>query len=277
PPTADFSGSPTSGTAPLTVQFTDQSTGTPTSWAWDFQNDGSVDSTLRNPQFTYSAPGSYTVKLTATNATGSNTTTKVSYITVTVPTPAADFSGSPTSGTAPLTVQFTDQSTGTPTSWAWDFQNDGSVDSTVQNPQFTYTTPGSYTVNLTVSNSAGSSTTTKTNSITVTAPQTGNLLLNPGFELAANNINPNSWTTSARFTRSNEVVHGGSFAGKHIEAGSGRTISQTIPNLTAGTTYNVSGWVNIPATTVIYKYKLRVTWLDASGIAIGPITSFKTY
>jgi len=72
------------------------------------------------------------------------------------------------------------------------------------------------------------------------------------------------------------VVHGGSFAGKHIEAGSGRTISQTIPNLTAGTTYNVSGWVNIPATTVIYKYKLRVTWLDASGTVIS-YNTFKTY
>src|SRR5439155_23592977 len=271
PPTADFSGSPTSGTAPLTVQFTDQSTGTPTTWAWDFQNDGSVDSTLQNPQFIYSTPGSYTVSLTATNATGSNTATKVSYITVTAPPSpaAADFSGSPTSGTAPLTVQFTDQSTGNPTSWAWDFQNDGIVDSTQQNPQFTYSTPGSYTVSLTVSNAAGSSTNTKVSSITVTAPATGNLLLNPGFELAANNVNPDSWTlSSARFLRSNEVVHGGSFAGKHIEAGAGRTIAQTIPNLTAGRTYSVSSWVNIPSATTIYKYKLRVTWLDASGIVI---------
>src|SRR5207244_5350818 len=121
-----------------------------------------------NRPFTHTAAGSYTVKLTATNATGSNTTTKVSYITVTVPPPAADFSGSPTGGMAPLTVQFTDQSTGTPTSWAWDFQNDGSVDSTLQNPQFTYLAPGSYTVSLTVSNAAGSTTTTKTDYIKVT-------------------------------------------------------------------------------------------------------------
>src|SRR5439155_23698763 len=137
----------------------------------------------------------YTVSLTVSNAVGSTTNTKVDYITVTAlpPPPAADFSGSPTSGTAPLTVQFTDQSTGNPTSWAWDFQGDGSVDSTQQNPQFSYTTPGSYTVSLTVSNAAGSSTATKVSSITVTAPPTGNLL-NPGFELAANNVNPDSWT-----------------------------------------------------------------------------------
>src|SRR3989442_589389 len=87
PPTANFSGNPTSGTAPLSGQFTDQSTGNPTSWAWDFQGDGIVDSTQQNPQFTYATPGSYTVKLTATNAAGSTTTTKVSYITVTAAPP----------------------------------------------------------------------------------------------------------------------------------------------------------------------------------------------
>ena len=64
--------------------------------------------------------------------------------------------------------------------------------------------------------------------------------------------------------------------GKHLEAGSGRTILQTVPNLTAGTTYSVSGWVNIPLTTTIYQYKLRVTWLDANGTVISSST-FKTY
>src|SRR5438046_1582349 len=98
----NFNGNPTSGTAPLSVQFTDQSTGNPTSWAWDFQNDGIVDSTQQNPQFTYTTLGSYTVRLTVSNIAGSTTTTKVSYITVTAPPspPAADFSGNPTSGTA---------------------------------------------------------------------------------------------------------------------------------------------------------------------------------
>src|SRR5438552_3279074 len=116
-----------------------------------------------------------------------------------------------------------------------------------------------------------------TSNFTVTAPPPGNLLLNPGFELDVdNNSSPDGWTTSARFLRSNEVVHSGSFAGKHLEAGAGRTIAQTIPNLTAGRTYSVSGWVNIPLTTTIYQYKLRVTWLDASGTVISSST-FKTY
>ena len=56
--------------------------------------------------------------------------------------PTAAFSATPTSGTAPLTVDFTDASTGSPTGWQWDFQNDGTVDSTAQSPSFTYTTPG---------------------------------------------------------------------------------------------------------------------------------------
>jgi trimeric autotransporter adhesin len=79
--------------------------------------------------------------------------------------PTASFTASPTSGTAPLTVNFTDTSTGGPTSWAWDFDNDGTVDSTAQNPQFVYTTPGTYSATLTVTNTAGSSNATKTISV----------------------------------------------------------------------------------------------------------------
>src|SRR5438046_2310680 len=95
----NFNGNPTSGTAPLTVQFTDQSTGNPTSWAWDFQGDGIVDSTQKNPQFTYTTPGSYTVSLTVSNAAGSSTNTKMSAITVTAqPTPPTITSFTPTSG-----------------------------------------------------------------------------------------------------------------------------------------------------------------------------------
>jgi PKD repeat protein len=80
PPTANFSGSPTSGLAPLQVIFADGSTGIPTSWAWDFDNNGSTDSTGQNPTNTYAA-GTYTVKLTAINANGSNSLTKTAYIT----------------------------------------------------------------------------------------------------------------------------------------------------------------------------------------------------
>ena len=164
-PTADFTASPTSGCAPLTVSFTDQSTGDITSWSWDF-GDGNT-STEQNPTHTYTAAGTYTVSLTVTGPGGSDTETKVDYIAV-YDTPVADFVGSPTSGDAPLTVDFTDQSTGNPTSWNWDF-GDGNT-STAQNPTHTYNNPGTYTVTLTVSNDCGSDQVTKVDYITVTEP-----------------------------------------------------------------------------------------------------------
>jgi len=89
-----------------------------------------------------------------------------------VPAPVADFTATPTSGTAPLTVQFTDTSTNTPTSWSWDINNDGVVDYTTQNPQHTYSSAGTYTVNLTATNAAGSDTEIKTDYITVTSAPT---------------------------------------------------------------------------------------------------------
>ncbi|MFN7976239.1 MAG: PKD domain-containing protein [Acidobacteriota bacterium] len=166
-PIADFAGNPTSGTAPLTVNFTDQSSGGPTSWLWDFGDGGT--STVQNPSHTYVANGSYTVSLTATNSCGSDTNTKVNYITVTsCPAPVADFSGSPTTGPAPLSVAFADLSTNAPTSWSWDFGDGGTA--TQQNPGHTYLSPGTYSVSLTVANGCGSDTASKPGYIVVTAP-----------------------------------------------------------------------------------------------------------
>ena len=161
PPTADFTATPTTGAAPLRVSFSDRSTDA-TSWSWDFQNDGVVDSTAANPTFAYGSAGTYTVTLTATNGLGSDSETKLDYITVDVPPPpTAGFTATPTTGTAPLTVRFTDTSTGSPTSWSWDFQNDGTVDSTTQNPTWTYDAAGAYTVALTATNEGGADTETK--------------------------------------------------------------------------------------------------------------------
>jgi outer membrane protein assembly factor BamB len=81
-PVADFSAVVTSGFAPLTVQFNDLSTNEPAVWAWDFDNDGVVDSTEQNPQFTYMAAGTYSVSLTVSNSAGSDTETKVDYLVV---------------------------------------------------------------------------------------------------------------------------------------------------------------------------------------------------
>jgi PKD repeat protein len=79
-PVADFTASPTSGIAPLTVQFTDASTGIITSWAWDFDNNGTVDSTDQSPSYIYNNGGIYAVKLTVTGPGGSHAETKTDYI-----------------------------------------------------------------------------------------------------------------------------------------------------------------------------------------------------
>lgn len=166
-PVADFSASPTAGQEPLTVQFTDQSTGTPTAWSWNFGDGGT--STSQNPAHTYSSAGSYSVSLTVTNACGSDSESKTNYVVVSEPclAPVAAFVASPTSGLAPLSVTFTNQSTGTITSSLWDF-GDGRTSAT-QNPIHLYSTDGTYTVALTVTNACGSDTETKFNLITATS------------------------------------------------------------------------------------------------------------
>ncbi len=345
PPVADFSGSPLSGDAPLTVSFTDASSGSPTSWSWMFGDGGT--STQQNPAYTYTADGSYTVTLIATNAYGSDTETKADYITVaevhetrsyansettsagtksgdytdtwssndvrealtevlytghprkrysylehewtfnvtggtsvsfyleayrpsntdgdnflfeystdgatyldlatvasateqvysaSLPAstsgtiyvrvtdtnhvwdalsldtvyidemyflsdaqpqpPAADFVATPTSGTAPLDVQFTDTSTGVPTSWSWDF-GDGTGTSTQQNPLYTYTTVGTYSVTLIATNAQGSDTETKVDYITV--QEVGNTVhvsdITVSRKVAGPNNNGLAWVT----------------------------------------------------------------------------------
>ncbi|WOI86001.1 PKD domain-containing protein [Rhodococcus qingshengii] len=81
PANAKFVGTPTSGRAPLTVSFTDTSTGVPTSWSWNFGD--RTTSTSQNPTKTYLTPGTYTVQLFASNSLGGSTTTKMAYITAT--------------------------------------------------------------------------------------------------------------------------------------------------------------------------------------------------
>jgi len=166
-PVAEFSGSPTTGSAPLTVSFEDLSTNFPTSWEWVFGDGGT--STEQNPSHEYVGGGSYTVSLTATNPGGSDIETKVGYITVVAPVvPVADFTGSPTSGPLPLTVHFTDSSANYPNAWGWDFGDGYTSDQ--QNPPHQYTISGEYTVSLTAVNAAGSDTETKLNYVTVLPP-----------------------------------------------------------------------------------------------------------
>ncbi|AKB43540.1 PKD domain-containing protein [Methanosarcina vacuolata] len=161
-PVANFTSNLIEGPAPLTVQFIALSQNA-TEWNWNFGD--RTHSIVDNPIHEYSTPGNYTVALTASNAAGSNTTTKENYIKVEpVPknlvAPVAAFSASPTSGSIPLKVQFTDNSTGNPEEWKWDFGDE--TISTEKNPVNIYFKAGNHTVNLTVTNKNGTNSTSAT-------------------------------------------------------------------------------------------------------------------
>jgi PKD repeat protein len=160
-----FSGSPRVGCAPLTVTFSDDSSGA-TSWLWYFGDGGS--SIAQHPVHTYTQPGFYSVTRIATQTrTQSSTKLLRNYIVVYV-IPAVNFRAVPTTGVPPLTVQFYDQSQGA-YSWSWDF-GDG-AQSTAKDPQHTYSAPGSYTVSLTVNNICGTKTAQKDNYVIVKGPK----------------------------------------------------------------------------------------------------------
>ena len=157
-PIAAFSGTPTTVTAGSSVQFTDASLNSPTSWTWVF-GDGGGNSN-QNPLHIYSSIGNYTVNLTATNAQGSNTLSKTNYISVVaLAPPVANFTSNVSSGQFPLAVGFTDTSTNVPTSWSWNFGDTGV--SSAQNPSHTFAAAGNYTVTLTAANAAGNTTKTE--------------------------------------------------------------------------------------------------------------------
>ena len=160
-PVAHFTATPMSGPAPLFVQFTDTSDGDPYRWAWKF-GDGQI-SDQKNPYFLYKNPGLYQVELTVYNKAGSDTATKT--IDVLVSPPDAEFTANRTAGDSPLTVRFTDLSTGAPTTWSWKFGDSGSSEE--QNPVYVFSNPGTYGVQLTASNAAGTSTETKNGYIVV--------------------------------------------------------------------------------------------------------------
>jgi PKD repeat protein/outer membrane protein assembly factor BamB/pimeloyl-ACP methyl ester carboxylesterase len=179
-PVARFIAVPMIGYEQRAVRFSDRSTGTPLTWQWDF-GDGS-SSSEQNPSHAYTTSGRFVVTLTVFNNGGSSsysstvwmrpaklsfpTYNSTSHVIVKPPilhnlgySPISFFTMDKTFGSSPMTVQFTDMSFRSPSSWEWDF-DDGET-STLQNPIHTYNIPGTYSVSLTVKNSIGESTTSR--------------------------------------------------------------------------------------------------------------------
>ena len=155
-PSARFTANITQGCAPLTVNFTSQSTAVPpatlTGYSWNF---GDGTSIVQNPTHTYTLPGVYTVSLTVTDSQGCDSTkTKYFYITVTHPNAAFTFDSVVCSGEP---VSFTNSSTGGGISYHWDFGDAGT--SLLPNPIHTYNVPQTIVkyVTLTVTDTNGCS------------------------------------------------------------------------------------------------------------------------
>lgn len=154
-PIAAFDAKQTSQTAPFNVSFTDNSTGTIFMWNWDF-GDGNT-STDQNATHAYATEGNYNVTLQVIGA-GSDKITKLISVVVSK-APVAAFS----TCISGRSVKFTDESTGSPTCWSWNFGD--KCTSTARNPTHKYSKAGKYTVTLTAENAAGCN--KKTSYITV--------------------------------------------------------------------------------------------------------------
>lgn len=154
----NFSASPTTGVTPLLVQFTDLSvTDDPSGivgWQWDLDGDSVIDSTSQNPTFTYTNCGSYSVTLAAIDALHGLVSITKANIVVTDRIDAG-FTYTILPGNV---VAFTDTTSPPATAWAWDFDGDTIVDSTLQNPTWNYP-PGcrAYQVSLTANRLCGPS------------------------------------------------------------------------------------------------------------------------
>jgi PKD repeat protein len=173
-PMVNFTGVPTSGPAPLTVDFTSVTQNvTLIKDTWSF-GDGWQQTKINDPTIThvYQNPGKYDVTLEATNLIGSlgYTMTKTDYIYVTHVKPVAGFTFSPDGGPSPLEVTFTDTTTGFEPELLWDF-GDGTSTTTDKNPVHTFTAGNvteTYTITLTATNDGGSDVYTDT--ITILPP-----------------------------------------------------------------------------------------------------------
>ncbi|HNR97871.1 MAG TPA: PKD domain-containing protein [Planctomycetota bacterium] len=168
PPVPEFTAAPTRGTAPLTSMFTNLTTGEVQSFLWDFGDN--LTSTRENPVHTYTAPGTYTVRLTATGPGGTAFMEKAGYITVVASeAPEADFYGVPRGGAAPLLVRFFPVvSGGAVATYEWDF-GDGTT-SAAAYPEHAYEQAGAFTVTLRVSGPGGSDVAEKPEYIEVSPP-----------------------------------------------------------------------------------------------------------
>jgi PKD repeat protein len=279
---ADFFGLPNSGRSPLTVMFEPVLEGIANYYFWDFGDDST--SNLRNPIHTYTTQGKYDVKLRVEleldTCNQVDSVTKKGYVVVN--DLEAQFSANPTAGVAPLLVQFTDESSGSPETRFWDF-GDGNT-STDQNPLHQYDTVGVYDVFLRVSNSLGSDSLLKLDYILVTDSLYADLFADiwdvgarPGFNLwfycAWTNIGSNpAQNCTLKILLPPEMTFYNVYVG-YIKTGtysgysfSGGTIIVPLQTINPSNWYGgyVCAYGNLPASVPIGDTLICQMWLTSS-------------
>jgi parallel beta-helix repeat protein len=163
-----------------TILFTDTSfdpDGYIVSWHWDFGDGNTSD--LRNPTHQYARNGTYMVNLTVTDNSGASSSV-IKQVTVLIVAPVASFTYTPVDPTNRDTVHFTDHSTdydGYIVSWHWDF-GDGNT-SDLRNPTHQYAAPGIYTVNLTITDNSGASSSVTKTVVVVNIPPIPSFTIQP--------------------------------------------------------------------------------------------------
>lgn len=145
-PIIDFNLSSTTGCIPYTLDVTDMTGNDPTDWLWEFEGGTPATSTEQSPSVTYNSAGTFDIKVTVTNASGTSSVLRDDIIVV-EDVPTVDFSSNVTNGI----VDFTNNSSSGDVMWNF---GDGNV-STENDPTHVYDGLGFYTVTLTVTNACG--------------------------------------------------------------------------------------------------------------------------
>jgi PKD repeat protein len=218
---ADFTFSPSNPTTQQNVAFSDRSAGNVVAWLWNF-GDG-TSSTSQNPSKRYSFAGNYSVSLLVSSAAGlTSTTSRVVSVSTAIPTapPVSAAFDAPTPATVRDSVSFTDRSTGSPTSWQWNF-GDGAT-SSLQNPTHVYAIQGVYAVTLTAANAASSSATSHT--ITIAAPIAYRTLVPVAAQ--TNGLSGSVWRTELTLFNGGSEAAAGQFT--FIPGGGGTVLTRSL-------------------------------------------------
>lgn len=270
PPQAAFTYSQPCGVLPLTVQFTDTSTGETSgstiTYAWNFGDPSSGTSntaTVKNPTHKYTKAGSYPVTFTVTVTTGSYSASSTTSQTITViasTTPCAKLSAKPTSGNIPLSVVFTDSSTGNCfTTWTLWFDSTHSTTTQTQTRTYpyTYSAVGTYKATLTLGNPSSSKTSSASVTITATCPT-----ITAAFSVSPTSAKVNQLVT-VKDTSSKAT--GSSFTSWTLDFGDKTTIVQTNPSPASYThTYITKG-----------SYTITLTVTNSCSKSVKTLSNFK--